>query len=717
MVLKYFADRTYLPRVAKVCRAITGRICLPRAHRPHQGGLPTPRCHFVDMTEIDSSKLPLLGKASLLLENQGSSPRRINHIKDRERISEITEDNDYAVTFQAGRLRLYQDTWQSMEAPIHILKIIQGYRIPFVEKPPLRCMYKNRNRLITTPALESEINQMLEESVIEKAPSNPGFLSIMFPVKKSDGSQRPVLNLKALNLYLRPKKFRLINVQKVPHFLQTNDFMMKLDLHQAYFHIPILESHRRFLRFIFNDITYQMTCLPFGIASAPRTFATLSNWVAQKLREKGIRILVYLDDFLMVNQCPYTLGEHMKEATNLLTSLGWIINRRKSSTVPSQEIEFLGILWNTRLNEKSLPRKKTVTLSKRLIRTREAKTLTLLALQKVIGTLQFASFVVHFGIIHYRNLQSCLHQALKLKKAVLLTPAAREDINWWMQNTHTASKIWADSVSYHIVTDASGVGWGAYVNGAHIQGSWMPEELRYHANMKELLAIYKVLTHGSIITECRNKTILIQSDSRTALAYLRKQGGTRSVNLFQLTRLIYRQIEAYNISLVTSYLPGPLNSVADGLSRCKALAEWHLIPRACQLIFNKWGTPDVDLMASKRAHVVPRYVSLDLMDRNAFYHDAFSRIWKHRLAWIFPPPCLMYRVLASLNQAQGIFIVICPRWNNVFWRADLKKRAVSPPFTIWDLESVLIDTRTNLPPARVNDLVLEAWRCQGGVIS
>ncbi|KOB72911.1 putative transposon Ty3-I Gag-Pol polyprotein [Operophtera brumata] len=151
-----------------------------------------------------------------------------------------------------------------------------------------------------------------------------------------------------------------------------------------------------------------------------------------------------------------------------------------------------------------------------------------------------------------------------MKKAVRLTPAAREDINWWMQNTHIGSKIWVDPVSYHIVTDASGVGWGAYVNGDHIQGSWMPEELRYHANMKELLAIYKVLTHGSIIRQCRNRTILIQSDNRTALAYLRKQGGTRSINLLQLTRLIYSQIETYNISLVTSYLPGPLNSIADG---------------------------------------------------------------------------------------------------------------------------------------------------------
>ena len=39
--------------------------------------------------------------------------------------------------------------------------------------------------------------------------------------------------------------------------------MMKLDLKDAYFSIPLAVEHRRYLRFIFNNLVYEFQCLPF----------------------------------------------------------------------------------------------------------------------------------------------------------------------------------------------------------------------------------------------------------------------------------------------------------------------------------------------------------------------------------------------------------------------------------------------------------------------
>ncbi|CAG9132569.1 unnamed protein product [Plutella xylostella] len=629
-------------------------------------------------------------------------------------------------SFRGGQLRRYFAAWSARRAPPHILKVIQGYRIPFILKPPLRRLSNQSSfPLDCSSEMQMEVQKMAAQGVIERASQGPGFESHLFLVKKSDGSHRPVLNLKALNNFLVSGKFRLVNMYKVPYFLQPNDWMMKIDLSQAYFHVPVAESHRRFLRFVApcghpsrcpedppQHCVWQMTSLPFGLASAPRTFATLSNWVAQQLRLRGMRVLVYLDDYLLVNQSRRRLRDHAHQAKALLHELGWVINKGKSSAQPVQNIEFLGIEWSTVQNIKSLPREKLFKLQGCLEKFLVAPAWSPLDLQKLVGWLNFASFIVPYGRINFRSLLTLMQRAVREGISVAPTAQAVVDLQWWMNHFKEVSEIWLQPPTHFIVTDASDVGWGAYVDGHYLQGPWLAQETSFRANRKELLAISFVLQNMAQVFA--DKTILVQSDNQTALAYLRNQGGTRSESLLSIARNIYTHLMTHRIHLMTSYIPGPLNSVADSLSRFKALPEWHLLPIATRLIFRKWGIPIIDLFASQNAHVVPRYVTRDLRDPAADFHDAFSRTWTYKLAWIFPPPCLMHQVLYAMNQAQGKYIVICPRWLNVFWRADLKARALCPPFTIHNLHRVLKDTTTGQPPPQVDRLVLEAWLIRGG---
>lgn len=99
-----------------------------------------------------------------------------------------------------------------------------------------------------------------------------------------------------------------------------------------------------------------MTCLPFGLASAPAAFAKITNWVAHDLRQKGLRIVVYLDDFLLMHKNQEILKTQMEFAIKYLEDLGWQVNRQKLSTIPSKELEYLGITWNTEKNKKFLRR-------------------------------------------------------------------------------------------------------------------------------------------------------------------------------------------------------------------------------------------------------------------------------------------------------------------------------------------------------------------------
>jgi len=170
---------------------------------------------------------------------------------------------------------------------------------------------------------------------------------------------------------------------------------------------------------------------------------------------------------------------------------------------------------------------------------------------------------------------------------------------------------------------------------------------------------------------------------------------------------LFRLAEHHQIQLEAHYIHSRYNALTDNLSRQKTVPDWHLTLQVTQNIFRRWGTPDIDLFATRRSAVLPVYATLDRTDRQAAFHDAFSRTWNFRLAWIFPPPALIPRVLHHLNSATGNFILIVPRWEKVFWRPDVKVRAIQSPIRIAS-HLHLVDLTTGQPPANARALNLEA---------
>ncbi len=182
----------------------------------------------------------------------------------------------------------------------------RGYRIQFGSPPP-RFNGVNPNLLGPEQALvmEREVETFLRKEAIEVVPPHEresGFYSRYFIVPKKDGGLHPILDLRRLNRSVSRLKFKMITLKQVVSQIKSEDWFVTIDLKDAYFHISILPTHRKFLRFVFGGETYQYRVLPFGLALSPRTFTKCVDAALAPLRLQGIRILNYIDDWLILAQ-------------------------------------------------------------------------------------------------------------------------------------------------------------------------------------------------------------------------------------------------------------------------------------------------------------------------------------------------------------------------------------------------------------------------------
>jgi len=129
----------------------------------------------------------------------------------------------------------------------------------------------------------------------------------------------------------------------IKDMVQPGDWLAKLDLKDAYFLVPLHQNHQKYLQFYWQGTLYQFQCLPFGPSCAPRTFTKMMKPVVAFLRERGIRLIIYLDDLLVLCNCPHILMSQVSFIKDLFQALALLINDKKSQLTPTQDIVFLGL--------------------------------------------------------------------------------------------------------------------------------------------------------------------------------------------------------------------------------------------------------------------------------------------------------------------------------------------------------------------------------------
>jgi hypothetical protein len=265
-----------------------------------------------------------------------------------------------------------------------------------------------------------------------------------------------------------------------------------------------------------------------------------------------------------------------------------------------------------------------------------------------------------------------------------------------------------------VTTDASLTGWGGHLLDEIASGTWSAIEAQSHINLLELWAVVNsVQKFEGAVTGCN---ILIQSDNSTVVAYLNKQGGTRSPLLCLHTLKFFRWCQDRQITLRARHIAGVTNILADDLSRGRSsgATEWSLAPQVVQTIFTRMFFPVIDLFASAQNKQLPVYCAR-ARDPLAYAVDALSIDWTGMAAYAFPPISILARVIDKIGQEDCNVILIAPFWPKHLWFRPMVDLLVGKPRLLPDLPDLLRLPGGSSASLQTEHLQLTAWPLSSSV--
>ena len=640
---------------------------------------------------------------------------------DINKLAKIQLDLDSQTPFAAGAIKNHYHQWASMTSDPHILGTIRGFTFDFLCQPIQDHWPK---QIVTDP---DEVTVMLEllrdleiKRVIEpiSAPHPYGFLSNVFLRPKRSGGHRMILNLKELNTFVEYVHFKMDHLNTTLPLISPGCYFTSLDLADAYYSVPVARHHRKFMQFSFNGQFYQFTCLANGVSSAPRTFTKIMKVPLSTLRlTHGIIITAYLDDLLIIADSPAAVLQATDLAQEMLRSLGFTISVKKSVVRPCTSITFLGFDIDSVSMRVTIPAEKASEIQDSVQLTIQNPHMSVRQFAGVVGKLAATLPANRHGQLYLKHLEMAKARALQgspLNYDVLMniTPCVLLELKWWHDNiTLVHRPVNQSNPDLTIFTDASLLGWGCYipVSQSKFGGRWGPEDLGYDINYLELKAI--LLSLQTCAKDHSAKHIQVRSDNTTAVVSINRQGSTHSSRCNNITRLIWRFAIDEQLWLSSAHCPGVLNVQADEASRnFNDNTEWTLRPQLFQNICDTFGTPSIDLFASRLNNQVPQYCAWQ-PDPGATVIDCFSVDWSnYELTYSFPPFSLVGRTLRKILQECQEAILVVPHWPSQPWFPLLTKYLHGQPLIL------PVNKRTlTLPhePTRVHSLAgqLQLWAC------
>ena len=166
--------------------------------------------------------------------------------------------------------------------------------------------------------------------------------SLVFFIRKKDGSLRLVQDYQALNAITVKNKYPLPLISELINKLQGAKYFTKLDVHWGFNNICMKEGDEWKAAFWTNHRLHEPLVMFFGLTNSPATFQTIMDGIFEELITRGV-IVVYSDDILIFTK---TLEEHWKVICKVvaLLQLHNLSLKLDKCKFKKTSVEYLGVV-------------------------------------------------------------------------------------------------------------------------------------------------------------------------------------------------------------------------------------------------------------------------------------------------------------------------------------------------------------------------------------
>ena len=370
--------------------------------------------------------------------------------------------------------------------------------------------------------------------------------------------------------------------------LGTSAWLAKADIKSAFRLLPVSPLDYELLGFSFNGMFYFDKCLPMGCSISCALFEKFSSFLEYRIRLTASTPFLthYLDDFLFMGKSSASCHQLLLDFQAMCATLGVPLAPEKTEG-PVQTIQYLGLEIDSIHAQVRVPRSKVRATCQKIHHLLSKRKASLVALQSLLGSLNFLCKAVAPGRAFLRRLIGLTVGLKKPHHLVRISKGARLDLLMWLHflshfNGVSAflSQHWESNEALDLFTDAAaGIGFGAYFKGKWIQGRW-PQDILLHPPSIAFLELFPILMALlSWAPLMANRKITFHTDNLAVVHIVNKQSSPCR-RIMHLLRLLVLQCLKHNVCFRAVHVPGVFNDIADSLSRFQMSRFRSLAPQA-----------------------------------------------------------------------------------------------------------------------------------------